>query len=185
MQETNQDRESMVRKKRVEKANRRLLIHHVSCALCDTYLKFTKDNYTLKVLRKQPKGEIFMKNWDVTLAQIPLVAVGAWYVYMAIDSFFWSRSNFQPQSGFIFGMIIGVVLIGIALALQEVRRYRANKSFINVPNTFPRSLLPNQKQQTVPEDTVVVAICPECKNRIPSTTKFCPECGTDLRPQDK
>jgi predicted amidophosphoribosyltransferase len=41
------------------------------------------------------------------------------------------------------------------------------------------------KQQTVPEDTVVVAICPECKNRIPSTTKFCPECGTDLRPQDK
>jgi hypothetical protein len=26
----------------------------------------------------------------------------------------------------------------------------------------------------------VLAICPQCKNRIPSESKYCPECGTDL-----
>jgi hypothetical protein len=28
--------------------------------------------------------------------------------------------------------------------------------------------------------SLVVAICPQCKNRIPSESKYCPECGTDL-----
>lgn len=29
---------------------------------------------------------------------------------------------------------------------------------------------------------VVLAICPKCKNRIPSESKFCPECGENLQP---
>lgn len=28
--------------------------------------------------------------------------------------------------------------------------------------------------------SLVLAICPRCKNRVPSTSKYCPECGTDL-----
>jgi uncharacterized membrane protein YjgN (DUF898 family) len=28
--------------------------------------------------------------------------------------------------------------------------------------------------------SMVLAICPQCKSRIPSTSKYCPECGTDL-----
>jgi hypothetical protein len=34
----------------------------------------------------------------------------------------------------------------------------------------------------VPQSQVVLAICPKCKNRIPSESKFCPECGENLQP---
>ena len=148
----------------------------------DTYLEFAKVNSVLAHLENEER-KLTMKNWDVTLAQIPLVAVGIWYIYMAINSFFYSRLYYQPQSGFIFGMTIGTVLIGIALALQEVRRYRAKKSFLNVPNTHVCPP-PNQEREAVMKEPVVMAICPGCKNRIPSTTNFCPECGADLRLQD-
>ena len=132
--------------------------------LCDTYLKFTKDNYTLKVLGKQPKGEIFMKNWDVTLAQIPLVAIGAWYVYQAVLLFDYNRTNFQPQSSFIWTITIGIVLLGMALGLHEVRRYRANKQtpFFGAG-------------QIVKE--IPVVHCEECKELIPEASSFCPHCG--------
>jgi hypothetical protein len=33
-----------------------------------------------------------------------------------------------------------------------------------------------------PQSQTVLAICPVCKNRIPSNSKFCLECGTDLQP---
>jgi hypothetical protein len=29
----------------------------------------------------------------------------------------------------------------------------------------------------------LLAICPHCKNRIPSDSKYCLQCGTDLKPQ--
>ena len=32
------------------------------------------------------------------------------------------------------------------------------------------------------QPTRVLLVCPNCKARIPSTSKFCPECGADLRP---
>ncbi len=28
--------------------------------------------------------------------------------------------------------------------------------------------------------SAVLAICPSCKSRVPSTSKYCPECGADL-----
>ena len=28
---------------------------------------------------------------------------------------------------------------------------------------------------------MILAICPQCKSRIPSESKYCPECGTDLQ----
>ncbi|MGQ9641184.1 MAG: zinc-ribbon domain-containing protein [Candidatus Bathycorpusculaceae bacterium] len=34
-----------------------------------------------------------------------------------------------------------------------------------------------------PTPRQVLLICPKCKTRIPATSKFCPECGTDLRPK--
>ena len=35
------------------------------------------------------------------------------------------------------------------------------------------------------EKTKILAICPECKNRIASNSKFCPECGASLQPLKK
>jgi len=118
-----------------------------------------------------------MKNLDVTVFQIVLLAVGGFYVYQAIGLFAYNRLNYQPQSSFLLAMFIGVVLLGLALALQEVRRYRVKKSFLN---TFLRSETNASEKNRSP---MILAICPECKNRIPSESKYCPECGTDLHTQ--
>jgi hypothetical protein len=32
------------------------------------------------------------------------------------------------------------------------------------------------------QSPTILAICPLCKNRISSNSKFCPECGADLQP---
>jgi len=41
---------------------------------------------------------------------------------------------------------------------------------------------PKEKPTEIKEEkTKEVAICPDCKSRIPVNSKFCPECGTDLR----
>jgi len=34
-----------------------------------------------------------------------------------------------------------------------------------------------------PQEPTVLAICPQCKSRIPSKSKFCLECGTNLQPK--
>lgn len=34
-----------------------------------------------------------------------------------------------------------------------------------------------------PHSPIVLAICPQCKSRIPSDAKYCLECGTDLQRQ--
>jgi predicted amidophosphoribosyltransferase len=34
-----------------------------------------------------------------------------------------------------------------------------------------------------PVEKLVVLICPKCQARIPVCSKFCPECGDDLRHQ--
>lgn len=42
-----------------------------------------------------------------------------------------------------------------------------------------------QTQQPTPQSSsIVLAICPDCKKRIPSDTNSCPKCGTDLRPRE-
>lgn len=37
--------------------------------------------------------------------------------------------------------------------------------------------------QVLPQRREVVLICPKCHSRIPVSSKFCLECGADLRPK--
>jgi len=111
-----------------------------------------------------------MKNWDVTLAQIPLIVVGAWYIYQAILIFDYNRTNYQPQSSFVFSIGIGIVLLGMALALQEVRRYRAKKQ------------MPFFGEKQIVKEVLAVP-CEECKELIPDTSSFCPHCGAKRKQQ--
>ena len=34
-----------------------------------------------------------------------------------------------------------------------------------------------------PHSSMILAICPQCKSRVPSEAKYCLECGTDLQHQ--
>ena len=67
-----------------------------------------------------------MKNWDVTVCQLVLLIVGGYYLWQALTSLL-SRS-IGSQSAFVLTMSIGIILLGLALALQEIRRFRAKKS---------------------------------------------------------
>lgn len=39
--------------------------------------------------------------------------------------------------------------------------------------------------QQQPAEPKVLLVCPKCKARVPSDSKFCPECGEDLKEQVK
>jgi len=69
-----------------------------------------------------------LKNLDVTVSQIVLLIVGSFYIYQAVGLFNYNRTNFGTQSSFVFTVFIGVMLLGLALALQQIRSYRKNKA---------------------------------------------------------
>jgi hypothetical protein len=66
-----------------------------------------------------------MKDWDVTIGQIILLAIGGFFVYLAIGIFGYNRANYQPQTSFVYTMLIAAVMFGQALSFQEIRSYRA------------------------------------------------------------
>lgn len=68
----------------------------------------------------------------------------------------------------IIGNMLGLILIGVAcfIAFAVFHDLYARKPYL-------------EKKQ------VVLAICPNCKSRISSDSKFCPECGANLQPVKK
>jgi ribosomal protein L40E len=71
---------------------------------------------------------------------------------------------FLCLGGFVI-LIINETVFGIRKARLEINRDETIKT---------RS----EKQSP---STLVLAICPECKSRIPAEAKYCPECGADLQ----
>jgi len=67
-----------------------------------------------------------MKNWDVTICQVVLLIVGGCYLLGALQSFLGRSVGYQQS--FVLTMNVGIILVGLALALYEVRRFRAKKS---------------------------------------------------------
>lgn len=70
-----------------------------------------------------------MKNWDVSLLQIVLLMVGGYFVYQALNNMGMLTDSLQVNPlSFMYLMIEGGLLIGIAVALQQIRIYRARKT---------------------------------------------------------
>lgn len=68
-----------------------------------------------------------MRNWDVTIAQLILLIVGGYYVYQALQIFATAGRYYNDPQAFVFTMTIGIILVGMSLALQQIRSYRAKK----------------------------------------------------------
>jgi membrane-bound ClpP family serine protease len=66
--------------------------------------------------------------------------------------------------GFVFGFV-GFIMFIVGLVTSS-------KQNITV-STPSNASVPEQK-------TIVLAICPQCKSRVPSESKFCPNCGASL-----
>jgi len=64
-------------------------------------------------------------------------------------------------------IIINEVVFGLRKAQLEIDRDETIKS----------------ASEKHPDSPMILAICPQCKSRIPSDSKYCLECGTDLQRQ--
>jgi len=80
------------------------------------------------------------------------------------------------------GMLgIGFILIIAGLAASPIERPRTIIRQVQERPAPPSA--PSPSPAPAPTVTQVLAICPQCKARIASNSKFCPECGADLRPK--
>jgi hypothetical protein len=70
-----------------------------------------------------------VKNWDVTACQILLLSIGGYYVWQAMLLISNTSASGSLQA-FVLTISIGTVLVGLALALQEIRSYRARKTAV-------------------------------------------------------
>ena len=70
-----------------------------------------------------------MKDWDVTIAQLILLIIGGYYLYEAfrIITYHGSQTYTSLPQAFVFTMTIGIILLGLALALQQIRSYRRKR----------------------------------------------------------
>lgn len=111
-----------------------------------------------------------MKNLDITLAQLPLLVVGSWYIYHAMMCVQGYMLGKHPEglykTPFVYLITIGIVLLGIALGLQEVRSYRAEKEASIVQKEFMTK-------------EVVMIPCSHCGSLMPQTSTFGPSCGEE------
>jgi len=83
---------------------------------------------------------------------------------------------FSPQLVGVGLLFLGFILLIAGLAASPTERQVRP---VVIPKPTP-SETPQQPPKVV---TTILAICPQCKNRIPADTKFCPQCGADLRPK--
>jgi len=93
---------------------------------------------------------------------------------------------FSPQIIGILLMLLGFILFiaGLAASPKEEKQ----PIIIQAPAPYmpPRSMYDERAWERLVEGSrntpsVVLAICPNCKKRIPSENKFCPECGYDIQ----
>jgi uncharacterized membrane protein len=71
-------------------------------------------------------------------------------------------------------IMAGTVLCSIGLAIGFYVVYQYWRT--NIGEEKPEALTQKPMAQ-------ILAICPHCKNRIPSESKYCLECGTNLQPK--
>ncbi len=86
------------------------------------------------------------------------------------------QGMFSPQIIGILLMVLGFVLFIAGLAASPKEEKQPPQPI--VINQSPPAYLP---QQPPIAEQKVLAICPKCKKRIASESKFCPECGFDLQ----
>jgi len=82
---------------------------------------------------------------------------------------------FSPQLIGVGLLFFGFILLIAGLAASG-KEHQTQPLVIQTHNPY---MMPQPIQQIAP--SVVLVICPNCKKRIPSESKFCPECGYILQ----
>ena len=115
----------------------------------------------------------------VVAGGVVLMIIGL--IFVSYDGMIWSSNAnssggsigiYSPQligAGLLF---FGFILLIAGLAASSERRNQEPPIVFQAPAQYTT---PQPISQNAP--SVVLAICPNCKIRIPSESKFCPECG--------
>jgi len=71
------------------------------------------------------------KNWDLTIPQVLFVIAGGYYIYQAVITLWSYRvdSREAPASSIV-SLMIGLLLVGVAIVIQEIGKYRDRKRSI-------------------------------------------------------
>jgi hypothetical protein len=76
-------------------------------------------------------------------------------------------------------LFVGLIIIMLGFVTPRKRIIVTPLPQVIIHGTTEKEIISSE------ERTKILAICPECKNRIPSNSKFCPECGANLQPPNK
>jgi len=95
---------------------------------------------------------------------------------------------FSPQLIGIGLFLLGFIIMIAGLAASSEKKNQGQPIIIQAPTPYlsPRSMYDERAWERLVEGSrntpsVILAICPNCKKRIPSENKFCPECGYDIQ----
>jgi len=83
---------------------------------------------------------------------------------------------FSPQLIGVGLLSFGFILLIAGIAASSEKKNQGQPIVIQAPTPY---MTPQPIPQNAP--SVILAICPNCKMRIPAESKFCPECGYVLQ----
>ena len=105
------------------------------------------------------------------MAKMSQVIAGIFFI---LGGLFLSTNPDNSPYGVDLKMVAGFVLVGLIFILMGV------SSSSPIPEE-PTPKADVQVSNAPLEASMVLAICPKCKARISVRSKFCPECGEDVR----
>jgi hypothetical protein len=69
-----------------------------------------------------------MKDWILAIPQVGLVVAGICYVYQALIVLQgYGFDNFEAPQGFMSSIFLGLILLGLAALVYEIRKYTAHQ----------------------------------------------------------
>lgn len=114
----------------------------------------------------------------VVAAAVALMIIGLFFI--SFLGTMWGSQDVGRGgiAGFFIPQLVGIGLLflGFVLLIAGLAASPTERQVIRRQPTVIRSV-----PATPRVETRILAICPKCKNRIPSSSKFCPECGADIR----
>lgn len=90
-----------------------------------------------------------------------------------------TRQRLMPKCFFDLLVVKHNPLAGADLVLQGIKRAHSGAGLGVGMVLIPQIMGPQGQAQA---STAPLTICPNCHTYIPATAKFCPECGTPLKP---
>jgi len=82
-------------------------------------------------------------------------------------------------------IMVAIILVAVVGAISSTRKRRAAAPRRAPSPQVESAAEPAPEPEPEPAPARVLAICPKCRERVPADSKFCTECGADLKPRKR